>query len=165
MSDFKIALSILVWACILGPVLYSVVKEIIVAVRRRFQVKRENDEWEGSLELLNRTFGGYPPDWQRRRALVFIRAGGRCQKCGFLIGRLACKPGKLRRYPIGTKLLHGADVHHVVEISRGGRHDLENLKLLCAHCHSSEHPENEHLKAQASRSRRWTNLRIGRVRS
>ena len=164
MSGFKIALSVLVWACILGPVLYSAVKGITVAIRRRLQVKRENDEWESSLELLNRTLGGYPPDWQRRRALVFIRAGGRCQKCGALTGRLHCKPRKLRRYPIGARLLHGAHVHHVVEISRGGRHDLENLKLLCANCHSSEHPENDSLKAQARR-RRWTNLRISRVRS
>lgn len=94
-----------------------------------------------ALERLLRFWPGYPPDWERRRMLAFERASGRCESCGLPAGRIA--PGE-----DGWRV-RSAHVHHVRPISRGGRHGLANLRLLCAKCHSAEHPENDALRTGA----------------
>lgn len=66
----------------------------------------------------------YPPDWDRRRKIVYRRDDYRCQKCG-------AKGG-----PLGNVELH---CHHVRPISEGGSHQLENLQTLCRRCHNSVH--------------------------
>lgn len=73
--------------------------------------------------------------------LAFERAAGRCEACGMPAGSIA--PG-----PRGWRVAV-AHVHHVLPISRGGRHGLANLRLLCVKCHSAEHPENVELRGGA----------------
>lgn len=90
------------------------------------------------LELLFRYWPAYPPDWERRRLAVFDRAFGRCEDCG-------CTAGRLRFTGRGVRVA-GAHVHHVRHRAHGGNHALENLRLLCADCHSAQHPENEELR-------------------
>ena len=62
----------------------------------------------------------YPPDWDYRREKVIERDGNRCSNCG------------------EHTHLH---LHHLVSLSKGGNNKIENLKLLCADCHSEEHGE------------------------
>ena len=94
--------------------------------------------WIRVVEPLLRFWPGYPPDWQLRRMLVFERAHGRCEVCGWLVGELCAGEDGWR--------MVGAHVHHARSIARGGRHGLGNLRLLCGRCHARQHPENSWLR-------------------
>lgn len=62
----------------------------------------------------------YPPDWDSRRATVFIIDGRFCSVC-----RSRSK-----------SQLH---VHHITPLSKGGSNQLSNLQVLCESCHSIKH--------------------------
>jgi len=114
-----------------------------------------NDEanWRNVMEPQFRKHEDYPPDWQRRRALVFIRDKGRCQgsiqgqHCGRLCGRLLCEPNQIWSFKYDETLLVEAHVHHVKNRASNGDHDLRNLRLICPRCHMREHSGNHHLEA------------------
>ena len=57
-------------------------------------------------------------EWERLRQQVKDRDDHRCQYCGGA-GRL--------------------EVHHVIELERGGTNDLDNLSALCRTCHIEKH--------------------------
>lgn len=63
----------------------------------------------------------YPEDWESRRVAALHRAGYRCSDCGEEQRR-----GRLH-------------VDHVTAISDGGGHELDNLRVLCSHCHADRH--------------------------
>lgn len=65
------------------------------------------------------------------RAAVLSRADCRCERCG--------AEALTMRGP-----LH---LHHKLPRSRGGKHTVENLAVLCARCHSNVH---EHAVPDAS---------------
>jgi 5-methylcytosine-specific restriction endonuclease McrA len=109
------------------------------------QRRRLSAIWIRLVEPLLRFWPTYPPDWQLRRMLVFERAHGCCEQCGWSVGNL-------RQLDDGWRMV-GAHVHHLKPISRGGRHGLANLRLLCAVCHARQHPGNERLQTYA-RARR-----------
>lgn len=67
---------------------------------------------------------GYPDDWDSRRRRVYKRDKYTCQNCG------------ARGGSNGNAELHA---HHIVPKSKGGSHDLDNLKTLCSHCHNTIH--------------------------
>lgn len=105
-------------------------------------------EWRSLVEAKFRKHAGYPPDWERRRVLVFLRAGGRCQSKdhrGGTCGRLLCEPNQIWNFAYSEKLLVDTHVDHIKSVSSGGDHDLENLQLLCARCHALKHPGNSKL--------------------
>jgi len=52
------------------------------------------------------------PEYKRNREAVKRRAGGRCEECCHRHGRLQCD--------------------HIIPVSRGGTHDLANLRMVCA---------------------------------
>ncbi|HEY4000622.1 MAG TPA: HNH endonuclease signature motif containing protein [Candidatus Xenobia bacterium] len=52
---------------------------------------------------------------------VYHRAQGRCESCGERCG---------------------LQVHHIIPISEGGDHSLENLRLLCRSCHDATHHDD-----------------------
>jgi hypothetical protein len=110
-----------------------------------------NDEidWRSEIEPSYRKHTGYPPDWERRRALVFIKDQGKCQKCGRACGHLACEPDQIWNFKFNEHLLYDADVHHSKHKSLGGNHGVENLLLYCLRCHSREHPNNSHLRGRS----------------
>lgn len=71
---------------------------------------------------------------------LFARARGRCERCS---------------------QAHGLEVHHCTPRSRGGTHELEQLKLLCDRCHWVGHDDDfaadptwEGARAKARRRRR-----------
>jgi 5-methylcytosine-specific restriction endonuclease McrA len=100
--------------------------------------------WIRAIEPLLRFWPTYPPDWELRRMLVFERAHGQCEFCRCSIGSIV--PGGE-----GWRVV-GAHVHHAKPISRGGRHGLENLRLICARCHCAQHPENTRLREILTRA-------------
>ena len=60
-------------------------------------------------------------EYQANRKVVLARAAGRCELCGTSLRRL--------------------QVDHVIPVSRGGGHDLGNLRALCSgpgSCHASK---------------------------
>ena len=65
------------------------------------------------LMRLYDTWLTYPPDWEARCREVFRRKG-RCEHCG---------------------TVDGLNIYHVIPISCGGVHLVENLALLCRGCH------------------------------
>jgi len=100
--------------------------------RRSIQMRQH---WLDNEEPQFRDYDGYPPDWRLRREEIMRRADFKCERCGTKV--------VWRR----TRRSHGsaANIHHVVPISKGGQHDLGNLKCLCVNCHSFEHPGNRKL--------------------
>ena len=62
---------------------------------------------------------GLGAEWQRARTMVIERDGGRCQ-----LRRSGC-----------TLVATTAD--HILPRSRGGTHDLNNLRAACFHCNSA----------------------------
>ncbi|TKX40008.1 HNH endonuclease [Halorubrum sp. CGM4_25_10-8A] len=66
----------------------------------------------------------YPPDWNTRRREVYERDSYRCQNC---------KAGGNSPRDIE---LHA---HHIVPVSKGGSHNISNLKTLCKDCHNAIH--------------------------
>jgi len=69
---------------------------------------------------------GYPDDWPSRKKKIKKRDNWTCQSCGAEGGSE------------GTAQLH---VHHIVPKSKGGGHELSNLKLLCDQCHADIHDD------------------------
>ena len=67
---------------------------------------------------------GYPSDWDSRRKEVYSRDNYECQNCG-------AKGGSK-----GNAELHA---HHIVPVSKGGVHELSNLKTMCKGCHDAIH--------------------------
>ncbi len=111
-------------------------------------IHNDEETWRSEIEQNYRKSAGYPPDWQRRRALVFVKDKGKCQKCGRSCGHLACSPNQIWNFKFTEHLLYDADVHHAKHISSGGDHDFGNLVLYCLLCHSKEHPENSNIRAR-----------------
>lgn len=111
---------------------------------------KQNDEveWRNQIEPKFRKHPGLPPDWERRRALICIRAKKKCEKCGRTCGHLACEPDQIWGFRYDEHLLFDADVHHVKHRVSGGDHALDNLLLYCLRCHSLAHPENLQVRAR-----------------
>ena len=122
--------------------------------RKRYQWEPENQypdydpnhndqlEWRNLVEAQFRKHAGYPPDWERRRSLVFLRDRGKCQSKehrGGTCGRLLCEANQIWNFKYGVRLLVEAHVDHITSISNGGDHSLENLQLLCPSCHALKH--------------------------
>lgn len=61
---------------------------------------------------------GSTRQWRQVRGLVFDRDDDRCTRCG-------------RRGPL--------EVHHLVPVVEGGSMALDNLTVLCEHCHHAAH--------------------------
>jgi 5-methylcytosine-specific restriction endonuclease McrA len=123
--------------------------------RRARERAEEEQRWHSSIEPAFRTHPTYPPDWERRRALIFIRDHGCCSRCGAEIGDLSCAPERVFGFDFGQRLLRGADVHHEEPVSHGGTHALENLILICDVCHAKKHPDNEHMRARVGQRTTW----------
>lgn len=81
---------------------------------------------------------GYPSDWPERRREILRRDAYRCQYCGIR---------STRADDIAL------DVDHIIPKSRGGSHELSNLRALCPECHAERHPQNEKLR---TRSNKWS---------
>jgi 5-methylcytosine-specific restriction endonuclease McrA len=109
-------------------------------------------EWRTKIEAKFRKYSGYPPDWERRRVLVYLRDNAKCQgdhHRGGTCGRLLCEPSQIWNFKYNVKLLVDAHVDHITSIYSGGGHSLENLQLLCPRCHAIKHPNNSKLDAMS----------------
>ena len=108
-----------------------------------------NDEaiWRAEVETKFRQHPGYPPDWERRRVLVFLRDDGKCRNCGRPCGHLLCEPDQIWGFDYDEKLVVDAHIHHAKNLASGGDHSLANLSLLCPRCHVRKHPKNSGLLA------------------
>lgn len=112
--------------------------------------RKQKRIWESELEPQWRTYAGYPPDWERRRAIVYVRDRGICQKCRMKCGKMSGWLFSVWGMNLRTKIVTGAHVHHVRHRSNGGDHGIENLQLLCESCHAREHPENRDFAAKVA---------------
>ena len=75
--------------------------------------------------------GAYPPDWEWRKRKVKKRDKYTCQASPEKVGLPKCG----RNYRDEE-----LDVHHIIPISKGGKHSFENLITLCSSCHGKLHP-------------------------
>ncbi|MEW6007412.1 MAG: HNH endonuclease [bacterium] len=73
--------------------------------------------FDGELDGEFLKFKGYPPDWKERQDKCLTRDGHKCRICG------------------KTTRLH---IHHIMPISFGGIHSLQNLITLCYACHKKQ---------------------------
>jgi len=140
-----------------GFALYQYVQDIWNRKRAR---EREKKYWS-ITEPKYRKHNTYPPDWQIRRAFVFYRENGLCEKCKKISGSINVEkvnfwlnPHVNNSYSVFVRSSH---VHHIKHISSGGDHALSNLQLLCEDCHDKEHP-NMSIKKSLQRARAINNL-------
>lgn len=70
---------------------------------------------------------GYPSDWNARRKTVYERDNYKCQNCG--------EGG-------GSNDNTELHAHHIVPKSKGGTHNISNLKTLCEDCHNAIHGDS-----------------------
>ena len=117
---------------------------LIKYTSHRIRARANRNQWERHDERQLRNYRGYPPDWGLRRALTIKRARGICEKCGVQCGRRAVVIWKFH-FDRQRHLKIDGHVHHIVAISKGGNHQLDNLVLLCPRCHASEHPGNPNI--------------------
>jgi 5-methylcytosine-specific restriction endonuclease McrA len=77
-----------------------------------------NSFWQAEEQHRVTRNGINPPDWRKRRYLVYERDQARCQRCGLSLTLDTC------------------DTHHLIMRGNGGDHGLTNLVTLCRSCHS-----------------------------
>ena len=167
-------LALLLWAaCLLGTALIGeglrvadyVRKSRASTTRAAERVERER-RYRAEIEPRHRSHRpGYPPDWEIRRALVFLRDRGMCSECqsfcattSHLEERLWARDPELLEPK--DRFVSGGHVHHITPVSEGGDHSLGNLTLTCALCHAKEHEGNVGLRTNAegetaARVQRW----------
>ncbi len=107
------------------------------------EASETHDRWLEKHEEDNRNDQSkkdrYPRDWTRRRVEVFRRASGKCESCGVNTGQEQYDSDP--RFALGLKVVGGAQIHHIIPITKGGDHSLSNLKLLCETCHIDHRPD------------------------
>jgi 5-methylcytosine-specific restriction endonuclease McrA len=79
--------------------------------------------WDNDPEKRQRDARNYGPEYKRNRAVAWRRAGGRCEH---LEGGRRC--GSRDR----------CQVDHIIPVSQGGTHHLDNLRVLCATHHQAK---------------------------
>jgi len=139
--------------------IFVVINYIRKILEQQKAKKREKRYWL-KIEPMYRDCKKYPPDWEIRRAFVYFRENGLCEKCLKVSGTINTtqsefwlNPHVHREY---SRFVRGSNVHHKKHISKGGNHHLENLQLLCEDCHDHEHPKKG-LKQALQRSRAINN--------
>lgn len=69
---------------------------------------------------------------------VYLFYGGNCKDCSTrLIGEWV--DGGSYRRPKKTFTIHNGNIHHVLPIYKGGKHNYKNWVLLCLKCHYERH--------------------------
>jgi hypothetical protein len=72
----------------------------------------------------------YPPDWKQRVQEADLRAAGRCESCGAVLGTLrVSRKGNLYFLPL-----------HTCHINHDPENPQAQLQKLCPHCHAKTHP-------------------------
>ena len=74
----------------------------------------------------------------KQKEKVYLSQQGKCSDCIiFLPSKWQIHQGrKIRPFKI-----FGGDVHHIIPLSKGGKHSPENWILLCCDCHPKRHIE------------------------
>lgn len=90
----------------------------------RFKSQRK----DGTLRLVRDGYSNSKQSWWDIRAKVLQRDGGRCT------AMLETPKGRAR-----CPHTESLDVHHVKELSGGGRTVMSNLITLCRTCHQRRH--------------------------
>jgi hypothetical protein len=72
----------------------------------------------------------YPPDWKERVQEADLRAGGRCERCGAVLGTVRLS----RKHNLYFLLLHTSHVNHDPENPQA------QVEKLCPSCHGKSHP-------------------------
>lgn len=97
-------------------------------------------------------YNGGGEGWKELRKRVLCRDGHKCRKCGR--SRSQLKEGEY------------FEIHHIIEISKGGSDDMSNLKTLCSTCHAKHHRHmkgRNHDKTSSGGSRRGSTQNGGIV--
>ena len=72
----------------------------------------------------------YPADWKERVQAADQRAGGRCERCGAVLGTMRLS----RKHKLYLMPLHTTHVNHDPENPQA------DLRKLCPRCHDKTHP-------------------------
>ncbi|MGH0035335.1 MAG: HNH endonuclease [Myxococcota bacterium] len=146
------AIALMGW---LGKLWDKITGEELVRQQEKERNRQGHEKWLRELEPMYRNSGSefphddYPPDWQVRRAMVYDRAEGTCERCGKpagkYIGDLSHAEDLGGSWTRGISVIQDAHVHHKVPISKGGNHSLNNLELLHEWCHDFRHWELRNL--------------------
>jgi hypothetical protein len=111
------------------------------------------EAWLTITEPKYRAASDYPPDWLWRRFVTLLRDKKKCRHCTSDGEKAYRKKRRRMENKPRWNPLGGLDVHHVVPVTKGGDHSLENLITLCGECHSFEHPRSGLFKGIRPRRR------------
>lgn len=104
------------------------VKEKYRKMQTWYDTERHIHKTGGGYRMFGSDDSKYPVDWKERRAYIQTRDGN-CTLCHG------------SRQAVGDYSVRN-EVHHIIPISKGGTHEVENLVALCSVCHEDQH---EHL--------------------
>ena len=94
---------------------------------------------DGTLRIVRDGYSNGKQDWWTISKQVLERDGYQCR------ATLVDSSGSRRRCPHSRATGHRLEVHHIKELSRGGKTIKSNLITLCESCHIKRH---HHLKRQ-----------------
>lgn len=79
----------------------------------------------------------------RKRKIVLERDNYTCQKCGFYYGNPDFP--NYNNYPLFHDIhidkdgkFRQLEIDHIIPRAKGGKHNLENLRVLCNRCNASK---------------------------
>ncbi len=85
-------------------------------------------------------------------AVVQDASGGQRTTISPRLRRLALQRARHRCEARGCRNSHFLEVHHRLPVAQGGANTLENLVVLCSHCHRALHEGEQHLRDEARRA-------------
>jgi 5-methylcytosine-specific restriction endonuclease McrA len=81
------------------------------------------------------------PDFSdNQKVLIYQHFGALCQDCHLKLEGKWHDGGAFNR-PKQTFTILNGNIHHIIPVSEGGKHQLENWVLLCVPCHKKRHSE------------------------
>lgn len=77
----------------------------------------------------------------KQKAAVYLEFKGRCFDCGKPLKGYWHDGGSFKR-PKKTFTIDDANIHHVIYVVNGGKHNMNNWVLLCTKCHQERHKKD-----------------------
>ncbi len=74
----------------------------------------------------------------RQKVKVYQSSNGKCLDCNKILKGYWYKGGSIKRAKM-TFTIEDANIHHIIPIKDGGKHNIDNWVLLCVGCHIKRH--------------------------
>ena len=74
----------------------------------------------------------------KQKLIIYLKFNGKCSDCGEVLAGYWYKGESPKREKQTFTIVNG-NIHHIIPIYRGGKHNINNWILLCKKCHKKRH--------------------------